>query len=171
MSGQDRRVVVGVSGSIANLASLHEAIALARASGRTLTAVHAWAPAGGEITYRHSPCPTLLTVWARAAADRLREAFQDAMGGIPDDLAVELRAIRGTAGPVLVSAADRSDDLLVIGAGRRSLIVGRLRANVTRYCLRHSAATVVAVPPPALLRELHHHHRWTHEQERVLPGL
>lgn len=93
------------------------------------------------------------------------------MGGVPDDLPVQLRAIRGLPGPVLTCVADREDDLLVIGAGRRTPIIGRMRAGVTRYCLRHSVAPVLAVPPPALLRELHHHHRWSREQEHVLPGL
>ena len=60
--------------------------------------------------------------------------------------------IRGPAGPVLVDAADRPDDLLVVGTGRRGLRRW-IRRSVSRYCLAHAHCPVVAIPPSDLMEE------------------
>src|SRR5207342_1795189 len=53
-------------------------------------------------------------------------------------------------GPVLVGAASRDGDRLVVGAGRRGTF-GRFRhGRVSRYCLAHAGCPVIAVPSPAL---------------------
>ena len=60
--------------------------------------------------------------------------------------------MRGNPGPVLVGAARRDGDRLVVGAGRRGTF-GRLRhGKVSRYCLAHAGCPVIAVPSPALDR-------------------
>ena len=60
--------------------------------------------------------------------------------------------MRGNAGPVLVAAASRDGDTLVVGAGRRGTF-GRLRhGRVGRYCLAHAGCPVIAIPSPVLGR-------------------
>ncbi len=154
------RVVVGVSGSVANLAALHAAVTLARDLDIPLVAVLAWAPAGGELAYHRAPCPLLLRVWERAAWDRLRTAFDDAFGGLLDDGDIEQIVVRCGPGPALVQLADRPTDLLVVGVARSRW---RWRGAVTRYCLRHARCSTLAVAPPPLIHDLHHH-RWVDEE-------
>ena len=148
------RIVVGVTGGLANLAALHAAVAHARRSAAPLVAVHAWLPVGGEIAYRRGPCPPLLEVWRQQARDTLTRAFVDAFGGIPTDLPVESVILRGEPGPTLVAAANHPDDLLVVGSGHRGHLAGFRYGSVSRHCLTRAGCPVLAVPPPALLREL-----------------
>ena len=153
------RVVVGVSGSVANLSALHAAARSARELDVSLVAVLAWTPVGGELAYRRAPCPPLLVVWRRAARERLRRAFEDAFGGVPEDVAVEGVVVRGDAGPILTRFADQPGDLLIVGAGRALPWLH----GVSRYCLRHAKCPVRTVEPPAMIGDLHHHHRVEHE--------
>lgn len=157
------RVVVGVSGSVANLAALHVATSLAREANVPLVAVLAWVPVGGELAYRRAPCPLLLNVWEQAARERLRVAFEDAFGGLPDRVRVEHVVIRAAAGPALVRLADRPEDLLVVGAGRPMPWLH----GVSRYCVRHASCPVVAAEPPAMIRDLHHG-QWLDQELRAL---
>jgi nucleotide-binding universal stress UspA family protein len=106
-----RRVVVGVDGSLGSMQALRRAVAEA--------SVLAWTPPGGEGAYRSPPCPLLLDEWRAEHARRLKTTWNEALGGVPEDLTVHLLVIRGDAGRVLVELADRVDDLLVVGAGRR----------------------------------------------------
>src|SRR5207247_4680150 len=82
-----RRVIAGVSGSLRSLGALRAAVAEARSAGAALQAVLAWSPAGGEIAYRRAPCPVLLRLWEQEACERLRDAFDQAFGGLPDGAA------------------------------------------------------------------------------------
>jgi nucleotide-binding universal stress UspA family protein len=147
------RIIVGVTGSLANLAALHAGVAQARRSGVPLVAVRAWIPVGGEIAYRRGPCPPLLQVWRQHARDTLTHAFADAFGGIPTGVAVECVILRGEPGPTLVAAA-HPNDLLVVGSGRRGLLGGFRYRSVSRHCFTHACCPVLAVPPPAMIREL-----------------
>ena len=58
----------------------------------------------------------------------------------------------GKPGWVLVSLASRSDDVLVIGAGRRGILARIVFSRVSRHCLAHAQCPVLAVPPPELRR-------------------
>jgi nucleotide-binding universal stress UspA family protein len=148
------RIVVGVTGSLANLAALHAAVDQARRCDAPLVAVRTWLPVGGEIAYRRGPCPPLLQVWRQQARSELTLAFVDAFGGLPTDLAVDCITVRGEAGPRLVAAADHPDDLLVVGAGRRGRLAGIRFGSVARFCFTHACCPVLAVPPPEMIREL-----------------
>jgi nucleotide-binding universal stress UspA family protein len=148
------RIVVGVTGSLANLAALHAAVAHARRCDAPLVAVRAWLPVGGEIAYSRGPCPPLLQVWRQQARNELALAFVDAFGGLPTDLAIDCITIRGEAGSGLVAAADDPDDLLVVGAGRRGRRAGMRFGSVARHCFAHARCPVLAVPPPEMIREL-----------------
>ncbi|MEY9877968.1 nucleotide-binding universal stress UspA family protein [Streptacidiphilus sp. MAP12-33] len=169
-----RRVVVGVSGTPSSLQALRVGLAEARRGGVPLLAVLAWLPLGGEAAYRHAPCPPLLKEWEQAAAWRLRNAFDEAFGGVPDDVAVELELIRGPAGAALVDAADQGDDLLVLGSGPREWPARLLHGATARYCVSHASCQVLAVPPPELLRRLprrlRHHVPTPPKQTGVAPS-
>jgi len=159
-----RRVIAGVSGSVRSLGALRAGIAEARSSGAELIAVLAWAPSGGEFAYVRAPCPLLLKLCEEGAKDRIRDAFDDALGGLPDDVAVQLLVVRARPGPVLVEFADRPDDLLVVGCGGRRPLSSAVRGSVTRYCVAHARCPVLAVPPPDLIADLRPWpHRWRPE--------
>ena len=145
-----RRVVVGVSGSLGSLQALRLAADEARARQAALVPVIAWVPPGGDLSERSHPSPYLRQIWCEAARQRLADAFDAGLGGIPDDLVVRARVERGEPGPVLVDVADGPGDLLVIGTGRRSPLARALRKSVGRYCLAHAHCPVIAIPPPAL---------------------
>jgi nucleotide-binding universal stress UspA family protein len=148
------RVVVGVSGSLSSLAALHRAVAEARRRDAVLVPVLAWTPVGGEAAYRRSPCPALLREWENAACRRMDTAFEQAFGGYPEGMRIQGRVVRGDAGQALVRTADRPDDLLVVGTGRRGRLRRMFHGAVSRYCLAHARCTVLAVPPSELLDTL-----------------
>lgn len=142
------RVVVGVSGSKRSAAVLRRAVAEASRLGAVLVPVIAWTPVGGE---RAHPCPSLAALWQQAARTRLDEAFADALGGYPTGLRIDPVVIRGEAGPALVRIADRPDDVLVVGAGRRGPLQRLVHGTVSRYCVARALCTVIAVPSDAVV--------------------
>ena len=158
------RVIAGVSGSLRSLGALRAAVAEARSAGAAVLAVLAWAPAGGEIAYLRAPCPLLLRLWEQEAHERMRDAFDEAFGGMPDGVAVRRLVVRAPPGPVLVELADQPGDLLVVGYGGRSRLGCAVHGHVTRYCMAHARCPVLAVPPPELIRELRpRRHHWRPE--------
>src|SRR5260370_722887 len=75
-------------------------------------------------------------------------------GGGPRNLELKLLVVGGERGPSLVGVADSSDDLLVVGAGRRGVMSRMWRGKVSRYCVSHARCPVLAVPQPATAREM-----------------
>ena len=155
------RVITGVSGSPRNLPALRYAAALACGDGALLILVLTWVPPGGELADRRCPSRYLRQEWEHAAWERLHDAVNAALGSVPADVATEPLVVRGEAGPVLVRAASRAGDLLVIGTGRRGT-AGRLAGGkVSRYCLARAGCPVLAVPPSPLdLQARHGLHGW-----------
>jgi nucleotide-binding universal stress UspA family protein len=148
------RVIVGVSGSVRSLPALRRAVAEARTRHAVLIPVHAWIPPGGDLAERRFPEPDLRRIWAEDAGQRLRGAFDAAFGGMPPDVDVEPMIARGPTQLVLTQIADRDDDLLVIGAGRRGPLRRLGTARIPRYCVAHAMCPVLVVPPTALAREM-----------------
>ena len=155
-----RRVVVGVSGSAGSLQALRYAAELARNDNAVLVPVLAWTPPGGELADRRSPCPPLRAMWKQAAWDRLWRAIDLAIGGPPADLGFSPAVIKGEAGAVLSDVANRSGDVLVVGAGRRGALRRLLACKVSRYCMAHSSCPMIAVPPTPLAARAHGMHGW-----------
>ena len=151
-----RRIIVGVHGSLGSLQALRYAADEARQRDVPLLAVTAWIPPGGDMAERRNASPYLRRIWREAARERLLEAFDAGLGGVPDDVRVEPLVARGETGPVLVDAADSPDDLLIIGTGRRGALRRWLRRSVSRYCLAHARCPVLVVPPSALMDEMSH---------------
>jgi len=79
-------------------------------------------------------------------------AFDEALGGLPPDLEVELTVVDGAVGPSLVARASNDDDPPVVGASVRRRWAA-VRFTVDRHCVRHASCAVVVVPPPVLARE------------------
>jgi hypothetical protein len=87
---------------------------------------------------------------ARAYVNRV---FAKALGGVPGGVAMEIDVREGGPGRVLVTAADRCTDLLVIGGSGARRLSGWRRAAVARHCSRVASCPVVIVPPPDLARD------------------
>jgi nucleotide-binding universal stress UspA family protein len=154
MSSGPGRVVVGVSGTPSSLEALRTAVAQARRRQERLLAVLCWQPPGGEVTYARAPSPDLVQLWQGEAAARLRNSFDEALGGPPEGIDLEPLVVRGGPGPSLVAIADRPGDLLVVGGGERGWPARLFHGRTARYCVAHASCPVLAVPPPALLSAL-----------------
>ncbi|HET7014302.1 MAG TPA: universal stress protein [Streptosporangiaceae bacterium] len=146
------RVIVGACGSPGSIRALRYARQIAESSDALLIPVHAWLPPGGDMADRRAPNPLLRKVWQEAAQQRLTESIESAWGGVPDGVAVMPTVVRGSAGDVLVQLADRLDDVIVIGAGRRGVLARIGHAGTSRFCLARAKCPVIAVPPSALAR-------------------
>jgi len=147
---QSGRVVVGVSGSPGNMAAVHAAAFAAGRTARTLVAVNAWHPVGGEAVARRSPCAPL----DNAVREHAWEILAEALAALRCPVPIERVVRRGAVERVLLSVADHPDDLLVVGTGRHGGIGRLTHGSVTRYCVAHAGCAVLAVPPPELARDL-----------------
>ena len=164
-----RRIIVGVHGSLGSLQALRYAADEARQRNVPLLAVTAWVPPGGDMAERRHSSPYLRKIWREAASERLWTAFDAGLGGVPADLCVEPQVARGETGPVLVDTANRPDDLLIIGTGRRAGIGRMLHRSVSRYCLAYARCPVLAVPPSALMDEMSRGLRSWHLRHALIP--
>lgn len=147
------RVFVGSCGSPGSIRALRYARSLAAGSDATLIPVYAWLPPGGDMADRRAPNPILRKVWQESAWQRLSESIEAAWGGgSPDELQTWPVVVRGSAGEVLVGLANRPDDVIIVGAGRRGVLARLFHGKVARYCLAHAGCPVLAVPPSLLER-------------------
>ena len=135
-----------------------------------LLPVIAWVPPGGDVAERRHSSPYLRKIWRDDAKRRLSAAFDVGLGGVPVDLQVEPQVARGEFGPVLVDTADRPDDLLIIGTGRRAGLGRVLHRSVSRYCMAHARCPVLAIPPSALMDEMRNPLRsWQLRRHALIP--
>ncbi|MBL1109928.1 universal stress protein [Streptomyces sp. 5-8] len=163
MSGYDvstiTRVVVGVSGSLGSVTALRRATALARRLGAELWPVLAWEPPGGDSAVRRSPAAGLpVEEWQRLAKLRLASVLEEIFDAEGPGVPMRPLVVQGAPGRALVATADRENDLLVVGAGRRGLRRA-FSGRVSRHCLAHAVCPVLAVPPSPLQSELLSVHR------------
>ena len=142
----DSRVVVGVSNSLSGLQALRYAVGEARRRQSTVYAVRAWQFTAPWRGYDTDLCRKDL---AAAADATLVNAFDNAMGGVPEDLTVTLVVAEGEPAQSLVATANRDGDLLVLGGSTHRWSFG---ASVVRYCVRKASCPVLVVPAPVLAR-------------------
>lgn len=147
------RVVVGVHGTPGSLQALRFAVGHAQAFGAILVPIIAWEPPGGDSAGRRYP-PFITESWADAAEQRLLNAFDEGLGGLPADLPVQPMVVRGHAGEVLVAAAGWDDDLLIVGMSRRGRLHRAWYGSAPQHCLAHARCSVTVVPPSHLARDL-----------------
>jgi nucleotide-binding universal stress UspA family protein len=141
---------------------------LARRRRGDVTAGRARLGSRGRRDRLHAGLLPLLRLWEQEACERLRDAFDQAFGGMPSGTAARQLMVRGAPGPALVELACQRDDLLVVGYGGRSRLGYAGHGSITRYCLAHARCPVLAVPPPELIRELRPwRHHWRPEDLAV----
>lgn len=147
MSGH-ARIVLGVSDSLPGLQALRFAVAEGRRRQMPVHAVRVWP----------IPPPTRTSsgfVWRDDLTAETRryvtEAFDAAVGGMPDDVTITVAWCSGRIDTALKQAVGEAD-LLVLGSAHRWHL-----SRTVRACTRDPRCPVVIVPPPALARTL----RWT----------
>jgi len=141
-----RRIVVGVGDVSDGARALAWALAEARRRGTPVLAVRAWrdsSPPGPLRAERFE-------LFGRAAGEVLVEAFHIAAGGVPNDIECRLLVREGRTVDVLLGAANREDDLLVVGASRHRSW-WPFGQTVSR-CAHRAGCLVVVVPRSALAR-------------------
>lgn len=147
-----RRVVVGVDGSLASLAALREAAAIAADAETRLHVVWVWGKerVGPTTVAASTHLDRTLVARGRGA---IAEAFASSLGGRPDGVTVTtaVRAYEGNPGRVLTAIASRESDLLVVGAGVPGRWPRLPGSSADRCCLRHARCPVLVVPPSQLV--------------------
>lgn len=132
-------IVTGVDGSDASIAALQWSVGQAQITGARVRAVTAWHlpyPSYGV------PFPTDLEL-RRTTMERLQRVVDSAVGPDPP-VPVECEVGSGSAGPVLVEAADGAN-LLVVGSRGRGALTGTLLGSVGRFCVSHTSCPTVVV--------------------------
>ncbi len=155
-SGGSRRVVVGVDDSPGGLAALRHAVDMARAGHSQLVAVRSWGlglPRHGGRRHRrvgadHGPLAKFFdgAEQRQESAQLIRQAFGDAAGGIPEDVAVAIKTPAGDPGRVLTELT-ADGDVLVLGTERRQAVKRFVHGSVSHYCRARARCPVVVVAP------------------------
>ncbi len=136
------RVIVGIDESLAGLRALRVAVTEARSRGAELHAVRVW---NFEPAWRGSPAGWYRQV-EHEAEEVIGRAFDEAMGGVPEEIEVVTATLMGRPGRVLIDYAHGDDDLLVLGSGQRSWWRRLFRSSTTRYCAPRAWCPVLVVP-------------------------
>lgn len=139
--GREGRVVVGVGEHPQERVALRFAYEEARRRGVPVEAVRAWRCPAHESTDH----PLLSDVPARLHEEQAEKALAEALRDAPPDIEVRRRTVEGPARRVLMDAAHGAD-LLVVGAERRSGLIGLQLGRVTHTALHHSPCAVAVVP-------------------------
>ena len=155
------RVVVGVNGSPESLHALRHGVELARQYDAILIAVNAQPVSVRGLRQRRragfggvggglSLSGLGSGIWQHTACTVVRTAFDESLGGLPRDVECVLLAAPGSPGPALLAVAERANDVLVLGAPRRSRATRLIRRGVAAYCLDHAHCSVLTIPAPPL---------------------
>jgi nucleotide-binding universal stress UspA family protein len=152
------RVIVGVDDSPGGLAALRWAVELARSANEPLVAVRVWAlglPRHGGLRRRGDGRGHVVLTFVgaeprRAAARLVRQAFRDAMGGVPGDVDVTIETPEGSPGPVLTQLASAPGDVLVVGTTPGHGVKRAMHGSVSAYCASHlpGQVSVIAAGSP-----------------------
>ena len=144
------RIVVGVDGSEAGHAALRWAADVARFREAKLEVVHAWvfippAPVAepGLVAMPAGDLVEELEIARNADEAVLDEALQQVDVGSLD---VEPQLLEGSAGEVLVAAAEGAD-LLVVGSHGHSVVGAALLGSVSRHVEKHASCEVMIIRP------------------------
>jgi nucleotide-binding universal stress UspA family protein len=131
------RIVVGVDGFESSKAALRWAIHQAKLTGAVVDAVTAWQiPAGSGLI----PAADLPD-YQDDARIILTEAIAE-MCTVDTEVEVHPYVTEGRAGPVLVTAAEGAD-LLVVGCRGHGGLAEALLGSVGQYCVHHAPCPVV----------------------------
>lgn len=143
----NRRIVVGVDGSVASLAALRWALDEAHATAARVEALLVFAPDpylnfafGDYPAVRESPHDQI----RRKALEQLRHAAA-AVVRAEDRVQVEFALASDPAPAKALTRHAQSADLLVVGASRHHGL-GVLLGSTASSCVRHATCPVVVVP-------------------------
>ena len=137
-------IVVGVALSPSARAAMMWAAEQARATGKTLRAIHAV-----DLSPTFNMALGMGSVSVPMADSEMNNAYCKAVAAVYDSVQPEsgwqLKFLIGEAGPVLV-AESVGAALLVVGT-KEHVGIGRLiSGSVSHYCISHAECPVVAVP-------------------------
>lgn len=147
------RVFVGVDRSIPGLAALRVAVGEAR---RRSTALHA---------------VRVVSVLSLTATGEIDAAFDEALGGLPDDLVVHREVLIGPVAETLARRARNPEDVLIVGTDGASRWHGLWSRSISRDCLRKAHCPVLIVPGPQMAIEVRRRHRWLPHHRELISGL
>ena len=136
---QERRIVVGVDGSVPSKAALAWAVRQARLTGAAVEAVVAWEY---PVTFGY-PLPRSdvdrQDLAARAVADAIAEVC-----GPGEPVKISSKVTEGNAARVLVDASAGAE-LLVVGSRGHGGFVEALLGSVGQHCVHHASCPVVVI--------------------------
>lgn len=136
----ERRIVVGVDGSVPSKAALAWAIRQARLTGATVEAVIAWEfPA----TYGY-PVPVLPGMSFKELATEVVTLAIAEASSPEDHVTIRPKAVEGLPARVLLDASAGAE-LLVVGSRGHGPFVGDLLGSVSQQCVHHASCPVVVI--------------------------
>jgi nucleotide-binding universal stress UspA family protein len=138
-NGGQRRIVVGVDGSVPSKAALSWAVEQGKLTGAVVEAVIAWEfPA----TYGY-PVAVSSVNWEQMAQQAVSEAVADvAEGAAPVE--VTCKVVEGNAAQALLDESSGAD-LLVVGSRGHGGFVEALLGSTGQHCVHHATCPVVVV--------------------------
>jgi nucleotide-binding universal stress UspA family protein len=138
-NGGERRIVVGVDGSVPSKAALSWAVEQGRLTGAVVEAVIAWEFPN---TYGY-PVPVLTGDWQQMAEQAVSQAIADVAG---DTAPVKLtyKVVEGNAAQVLLEESAGAD-LLVVGNRGHGGFVEALLGSTGQHCVHHATCPVVVI--------------------------
>jgi nucleotide-binding universal stress UspA family protein len=135
-NGGQRRIVVGVDGSVPSKAALSWAVQQGKLTGAVVEAVIAWEfPA----TYGY-PVPVSGVSWEQLAQQAVSEAVADVAAPVK----VTYKVVEGNAAQALVDESAGAD-LLVVGSRGHSGFVEALLGSTSQHCVHHATCPVVVI--------------------------
>ncbi len=138
MTGQERRIVVGVDGSDSSKAALRWAIRQAKLTGGSVDAVTVWR---FPSTYGWAPRPEGVPDLEGAAKRTLIAALAE-VSGLEPGVLVRPVVTEGDAAGALLHAA-RGADLLVVGSRGHGGFASALLGSVSMHCALHAHCPVL----------------------------
>ncbi len=139
-SEPDRRIVVGVDGSVPSKAALAWAVRQAKLTGAVVEAVIAWnypgtygypAPIGDDANYEE--------LAARVVTDAIAE-----VAGPAGPVEIRSEVVEGNPAAALL-AASAGAELLVVGSRGHRGFVEALLGSVSQHCVHHATCPVVII--------------------------
>ncbi len=138
----ERRIVVGVDGSVPSKVALAWAIRQARLAGAVVDAVIAWQL---PLAFRTPWPPGLGTDFRELAAHVLADAIADVSDpGSPGQAEIRPKVVEGNAAEVLLDASAGAE-LLVVGSRGHGGFAEALLGSVGQHCVHHATCPVVVI--------------------------
>jgi nucleotide-binding universal stress UspA family protein len=139
-SEQERRIVVGVDGSVSSKAALAWAIRQAQLTGAAVDAVIAWNYPG---TYGYPVSAADDTDYSELAATVIADTIAK-VSGPAGPVEIRPNVVEGNTAAVLL-AASKGADLLVVGSRGHGGFVEALLGSVSQHCVHHATCPVVII--------------------------